>query len=171
MNHEFTLWDKSMGDPVSDNPGPDSNGIQKKRNDGRLPPGLYAFPFSFPFPTLSKSEVLNSSLVSPISPHTADTTLRSTHSPPYDNGPGPQNPQNPQKAQGTWIRRFASSVVSPSSSRQVQQTSVDHSDTSEPPQSLASQMPQTFMEKDISPNVTYDISVRIIHGRFKASNK
>jgi hypothetical protein len=165
LSREFTLWDKSMGDPLqSDNT--DSSSTQKKKNDGRLASGQYTLPFSFPFPTHPDPGSLNTSSISPFPPRTVGTTPSSVvPSPLYNN-----DLKSTGKAQ--WTRRFSSSVVSTSSSTRVQASDHSHiSLGSEPRRSFASPLPQTFMEKDINPNVAYEISVRIAHGRFKASSK
>jgi hypothetical protein len=163
LSREFTLWDKSVDDPLqSDNA--ESSSTPKKKNDGRLAPGKYTLPFSFPFPTHPES---HGSSISPFPLHTVGTTPSGVISPPsplYDN-----DLKNTEKAQRTWTRRFSSSVVSPSSPTRVQASDHSHiSLGSEPRRSSASPMPQTFMEKDINPNVAYVISVRIVHGRFQS---
>jgi hypothetical protein len=38
-------------------------------------------------------------------------------------------------------------------------------------QCLASPLPQSFMERGITSHVAYDLSVRIVHGRFRASSR
>jgi hypothetical protein len=149
-----------MGDPLrSDNR--DSNSTRKKKADPRLASGKYTFPFSFPFPT-HPDQITNSSALNTnsIGAHTVRNPVSSVASSTSDDGP-----KNPQKAPRRWIRLFTS--TSPTSSS----TPSDSSLVSEPHRSSVSPMPQTFMEKDIDPNVAYDISVRIVHGRFKASSK
>jgi len=151
LNHELTVWDKSMDDPLqSDNT--DSNVSQKKKSDPRLASGQYSFPFSFPFPTHAVS-VLNANSNSP-----SNVTSSSS-----ENG---QN--NTEKSQRRWTRRFTAPPDEPSSPTNLQTPGHPHPLSRH---SCASPMPPTFMEKDIDPNVAYDISVRIVHGRFKASSK
>jgi len=161
LNHEFTLWDKSMGDPLqSDNT--ESNVSQRKKSDTRLASGQYSFPFSFPFPTKAVSPpLLNANSISPSRRHTIGDNVASSSS---ENG---QN--NTEKPQRRWTRRFTSAPSDePSSPTNLQPPGHPHP---KPRHSCASPMPPTFMEKDIDPNVAYDISVRIVHGRFKASSK
>ena len=153
-----------MGDPLQTD-STDSNVSQKKNSDLRLTSGQYSFPFSFPFPTYAvSSSILNNNLISPFRPHTVGNTISSVASPSADNG---QN--NTEKPQRRWTHRFTSATPDePSSPTNLQTPGHPHP---QPRHSCASPMPPTFMEKDIDPNVAYDISVRIVHGRFKASSK
>ena len=163
LNHEFTLWDKSMGDPLqSDNT--DSNVSQRKKSDTRLTSGQYSFPFSFPFPTYAiSSSAPNANSISPLRPHTVSNTVSNISSPSSNNGQ-----KSTEKPQRGWTGRFTSAPDEPSSPMKLQNPGHPHT---QPRHSCASQLPPTFMEKDIDPNVAYDILVRIVHGRFKASSK
>ena len=138
-----------MGDPLPDqSDNTESNSTQKKKIDTRLASGQHTFPFSFPFPTHADPVVT---------------------SPTSDNGP--KNTGQPQRK---WTRRFSSAPAESSSSSERPQTS-GHPPTSllgsDPSRGSPSTMPQTFMEKDIEPNVAYHISFCIVHGRFKISSK
>jgi hypothetical protein len=160
LNHEFTLWDKSMADSLHS----DANVSQKKKSDHRLASGQHNFPFSFPFPTYAvSSSVLNANSISPFRPHTVGNTLSNVASPSSDN-----SPKYTEKPQTRWTRSFTSAPDEPPSSTKLQTLGHPHT---QPRHSCASSIPPTFMEKDIDPNVAYDISVRIVHGRFKASSK
>jgi len=152
-----------MGDPLQSNTT-ESNVPQKKKNDLRLAPGQYSFPFSFPFPTYAdSSSVLNANSISPFRPHTVSNTISNVASPSSDSGQ-----KNTEKPQRRWTGRFTSAPDEPPSPTKLQTPGHPYSQLRH---GCASPMPPTFMEKDIDPNVAYDISVRIIHGRFKASSK
>jgi len=164
LNHEFTLWDKSMGDPLQSNTT-ESNVPQKKKSDPRLASGQYSFPFSFPFPTYAvSSSVLNANSISPFRPHTVSNTIINIASPSSDN-----SQKDTEKPPRRWTGRFTYALPDePPSPTKLQNPCHPHTQHRH---SCASQLPPTFMEKDIDPNVAYNISVRIVHGRFKASSK
>jgi len=167
LGHEFILWDKLMGDPVHS----DANNILKTKFDGRFAPGRYTFPFSFCIPTHPHTITKSAATLGPISPFPPlavgviqDITPSATlHLQEYG-----------EKKSST--SRFASPAVK--AETELSASQIKNSDRSQPSailhrghRSLASPLPQSFMERGMKPSVSYDISVSIIHGRFRASSK
>jgi hypothetical protein len=172
LAHEYTLWDKSFGDPQQSNSSEDS----KKKFDGRFAPGQYIFPFSFPFPDAeSKPAGPNTNSISPFPPLAVGSIRSPIASPTFPLHKYVE--QNVEKM--SWDRRVASSGGrSPPGVDQVftQMQASEHSPSSAsmPPRvyhSLASPLPQSFMEREVKSHVAYDLSVRIVHGRFRTSSK
>lgn len=168
LDHEIILWDKPMGVPHS-NPNP----TYIKRYDGRFTPGKYIFPFSFPFPSypnkMMKSLPPDVGLISPF-----DHAQRPT--------PSPREQIHRKEKEALRPSNLTSPGVSPKakaksqtdlSSPQMETPSRSPSSTVSPVahQGLASPLPQSFLEKGINPNVSYGISVRIAHGRFRGASR
>ena len=159
LGHQLTLWKKSMGDPLffkdSSNEIGSQKEKQKEKGDGRFVPGRYTFLFPFPFPAHADPITISSdnpSLISPFRP------LAHEHVPNVSG-----------KKQETFP------FMSPVGTQQTDSSStqIGSSPTSSipPRHSLASPLPQSFIERGIDPNVAYEISVRIVHGRLRASSK
>jgi hypothetical protein len=161
LRHEFIFWDKSTCDVLHSGDA-DANGMEKKQNDGRFVAGQYSFPFSFPFPTEAD----------PITKSSPQSITRSSTS---------LNDHTPKKEKRKlWRSRFTSSSVPNSGTGEASSSSQMETSTPSPPSHtllqarnsfVTSPLPQSFMEKGINLNVGYDISVHIVHGRFKASNR
>ena len=166
LRHETTLWDKPMGVPLHSDS--DLNPTQNKKFDGRFTQGKYTFPFSFPFPshpnTIPKPEPPCTNFISP-----------------FDVG------QSPTSAPRERIHRKEKEALRPSDSKssnvspqtdllspQMQTPSSPSSSTTMSPsahQGLPSPLPQSFLEKGINLNISYEISVRITHGRFRGATR
>ena len=146
LEHEVTIWNKSMGDPLVFSDA-DAVNSQKKEFDGRFAPGRYTFPFSFSFPSqandLATTKTVNTSSLVP------KTARKKKWSSPFTFNMSPSSTDEAVSS---------SSQIQPSISAQNRH-------------SLASPLPQSFMEKGINSNVAYEISVRVVHGRLRANSK
>ncbi len=182
INHEFTLWDKSFGDPHRQPNMSLSESPSKGNFDGKFI-GKCSLPFSFPFPThvdlLTKSAILptiNSS--SPTSPHRYELS-------PIDMSPPSSPDATPEKAKGKKKRRssWTFGFMSGSAEANESSSSCDHQ-PSKPSyrishqtanwtalRTTASPIPQTFMERGVTASVGYEISALFVHGRFKSDKR
>lgn len=168
LRHEFTLWDKSMGDPLQSDLA-DGHNMQKKKIDGQFAPGKYSFPFSFPFATHANLITKPTVAISPFPP-----LVRGKQGIPYS--PLPETAKYIVAKKKT---NFASSSVLPSSVDEAPSSSQKPTSSCSPASVMVSQarcsnaspLPQSFMEKGINSGVAYEISVRIVHGRFKTSSR
>ena len=156
LKHEFTLWNKSMGDPLLSNDA-DSISLKKKKFDGRFVQGQYTFPFSFPFPTNANSttkSIIDGDSISPF-PSPAHNHM----------------PNISEKRRRTSCFTSNMSPLSDTASSSSQISSPITSILSPVRHSLTSPLPQSFVEKTIGPTVTYEILVRIVHGRLRTSSR
>ncbi len=167
MNHEFTIWDKTTGDPRQESKG---EGSSKGIYEGKFA-GQHTFPFSFPFPAYVDSTAEPAILqaedaVAPYPPPSSPNPLNTL--PP----PSPRleteifhsvSSSDARKSRRTSANKPGISFFWSSSRPQPSRT--ENSDTT------ASPIPQTFMEKGITVAVTYEISVIIVHGRFKSDSR
>jgi len=166
MNHEFTIWQRSHGDPrhFHTNEG-SSNG----KFDGKFI-GKYTFPFSFPFP--SHLNIQKRSTIPPdndlISPFPALAALLTPPSLPPPRNLMPPDHETRKPGGLPWIAGPTSSAPASSSngtsSRPLPSVRLNID-------SIASRIPPSFLEKSIPATIVYEFSVIIAHGRFKADNK
>jgi len=151
LDYKFNLWDGS------------NSGF-----DGKLT-GIHSFPFHFPFPNAIDSESLEHS-------NPSDTFF-----PPVVkkyNLPSPTKLDSPSKGNS-----FFTFPLSNKLGRRVSgtQRAKKHHTLSPldpvrrishpPPSSVASSLPQTFIEKGITATVKYQLSVQFVHGRFKLDSR
>ena len=168
---EFTLWDKSMGKPRC-SANADANATSQKA-DGRFGPGKYNFHFSFPFPTYAnaiKEDPTPRASISPF-PTIAVGSFRNISSFSSHVFPLNDTPSNPEAEKGSlWVSRPTTSGL-PSHTGPEAIASSPASPAGQSHLSLACPLPQSFMEKGVNSNVSYDLLVRIDHGRFRGSSK
>jgi hypothetical protein len=76
-----------------------------------------------------------------------------------------------KKKRISWTSRFTSSSSSTSPYSNINTSDRSPISTTFPRARLASPLPQSFTEKGLNPSVAYEISVCIVHGRFRASSR
>jgi len=177
MNHEFTIWDKTTGDPRQQSKGEGSSkGVYEGKFDGQ-----HTFPFSFPFPAYVDESVENA--VAPYPPPSPPNPLH-TLPPPSPMPNKLETVHSVSSSDARKSRRTSGNKLGMSffwSSSRPQSSRTENSTASPIPQSsrtenslagtTASPIPQTFMERGITVAVTYEISVVIVHGRFKSDSR
>ncbi len=175
MNHEFTIWQRSYGDPRHFNT---NEGSSNGKFDGKVI-GKYSFPVSFPFPSYvdvqKKSAILPDS--NPVSPFPTLAALPTSPSPPSplrSSRPRDHEAKGPRRL--SWISGSTSSAVPSSANRTFSDEkrpfpSVQRRNDRSNIGSVASRVPQSFLEKGGAATVVYELSAIISHGRFKADSK
>ncbi|TFK28967.1 hypothetical protein FA15DRAFT_611102 [Coprinopsis marcescibilis] len=176
LNKSVTLWDRSQGDPRFPGGTDKFNG---KFN------GQYSFPFSIPFP----SHVDLSTLLPPEIDRRQSTMLANTTG--STSTPGPilvldYNSARDGQRVGPVIENLsASSPPSPAlasstntGSQRRDRRSLDaflglswSQSKGNSKRNNVQPLPQSFLEKNVSANVQYELTVYISHGRFRADNK
>lgn len=135
-----------------------------QKADGRFTLGEYVFPFSFSFPThpnaLNEEPIPNASPISPF-PTLLVGSIRNTSSSTF--------PLDEYASLETRKRQLSVSSPSPTDAEAIPFSPI--SPRSQPHLSLSCPLPQSFTEKGVNSTVSYDLLVRIDHGRFRGSSK
>lgn len=178
MGHEFTVWDKSFGDPRRQLNTSETS--SKGKFDGKLV-GRYSLPFSFPFPThvdlLTKSVIL-SSIGSSV--HTLPHACEFGATDMFPSSPGTiaEIATMKKKRRSSWTFGFISGSpeTNESSSSDRHRRKTSYCASRQPAnwtalRTTASPIPQTFMERGNAASVAYEISALFVHGKFKFDSR
>ncbi|KIM35177.1 hypothetical protein M413DRAFT_368864 [Hebeloma cylindrosporum] len=176
LDHDIVLWDKSSGDA---------------HFDGKFV-GDYKFPFSFPFPT--DVDLANSSAV-PASTTSEFATTQPPSSPtisaakPKKHSRGwsfasrfnstPEEPSSSPTSSSEKRKSKPKSILSPQVLSSFSAISTVHDAHLQPITRNRDEnasaniypMPQSFLETQVTVNVGYELSVHIVHGRFRPDSR
>ncbi|KAF8165752.1 hypothetical protein B0H34DRAFT_794105 [Crassisporium funariophilum] len=165
LDHETILWSKNSTEKQ------ESLTSTKSKSDGKLI-GEHHFPFTFPFPAnvdLSSCSSIPSewSLGPPASPPASPTISPSSSkgsSRTWSLGLGsPSSPKSPQESSHTGQKQKRRQSSLPKGVT----AATDEDGTT----SIVCPCPQSYMEHDAAASVQYELSVHIVHGRFRQDSK